>query len=387
MYPTLSDLLLDLFGINIPLPIQSFGFFVALAFLAGSYFLSKELKRKERESLLKPTITKVFVGEKATMLELLTSGLIGFVVGFKLFLMILDYNGFVSDPQETLLSFNGNFFGGIIGAAVAGFMKFQDKNSKRLKNPKWVNQLVSSNQHAGNLVLICAVAGLLGAKIFHQLENWSDFINDPIGSLISFSGLTFYGGMITACIACVMYCKKNDLTPIHVFDVFAPVLLLSYGIGRIGCHVAGDGDWGIPNDAPMPDWLSGFPEWVWAYGYENNVLGWDLKEHYANMEVPLESLTGKAWPTPLYESVLNISFFVIIYSIREKITVPGVLFSIYLIINGVERFFIEKIRVNTTYDWGFITPTQAEIISTVFVILGIIGLIYLPKRHAAAINA
>ncbi|NQY08346.1 MAG: prolipoprotein diacylglyceryl transferase [Flavobacteriales bacterium] len=379
MYPKISDALLDLFGIDFPMPVQSFGFFVALAFLTGSYFLSEGLKEKERKGIFKPTVKKVFVGEPAAIFELISSGFVGFIIGFKLIYLILDYSSFVDNPQDALLSLEGSLLGGIGGALIAAYAKYKEKDDLKLKTPKFVNQLVSSNQHAGNMVLIAALTGLLGAKVFHNLEDWENFTSDPVAAMISFSGLTFYGGLAGGAAGLIGYCKKNNLTIVHMFDVFAPVLLLSYGIGRIGCHVSGDGDWGIPNDAPMPDWLSFMPEWVWSYGYENNVLGWDLITEYAKDDYV--SITGKAWPTPLYESVLNIIFFVIIWSIRNKIKIPGLIFSIYLIINGAERFFIEKIRINYNYDIFGYDITQAELISSVFVIAGITGLLFTQKAR------
>ncbi|MFX9050398.1 prolipoprotein diacylglyceryl transferase family protein, partial [Acinetobacter baumannii] len=75
-------------------------------------------------------------------------------------------------------------------------------------------------------------------------ENWNDFIKDPIDALISFSGLTFYGGLICAALAIYFYAKKHNIPFIHLADAAAPALMLAYGIGRIGCQVAGDGDWG-----------------------------------------------------------------------------------------------------------------------------------------------
>ena len=193
MYPRISDLLLDLFGINFPLPIQSFGFFVALAFLSGSYFLAKELKRKENEGHFNPTINKIFVGEPATILELISSAIIGFLLGYKIILLFMDYDGFVINPQEMILSLKGSLPGGVFGAVLAAYLRYKEKQTEVLKTPKWINHLVSPNQHAGNMVMISAILGLTGAKIFHNLEYLDDFMLDPMGSILSFSGLTYYG--------------------------------------------------------------------------------------------------------------------------------------------------------------------------------------------------
>ena len=155
--------------------------------------------------------------------------------------------------------------------------------------------------------------------------------------------------------------------------------MLSYTVGRIGCQMSGDGDWGIVNLAPKPDWLAIFPDWVWSYDFPNNVI---------NAGVYIEGCTGRfcsvlpepVWPTSLYETIMCLILFSLLWLLRKKISIPGLIFSIYLILNGTERFFIEKIRVNTEYDFlGGIT--QAEIISFCLVITGIFLSIYFTNKH------
>ncbi|PCH92766.1 MAG: diacylglyceryl transferase [Bacteroidetes bacterium] len=380
MYPRISDLLLDLFGIDLPLPIQSFGFFVAISFLLGGYALAEELKRKESEGLVHSTIDKVLKGAPASLMDLLLSGIIGFLVGYKLLYALLSYSDFVINPQDYILSFEGSLIGGIAGLAISAFLKFYDKKRVQLETPVYEDIVVHPHELIGNIVIIAAVAGLLGAKIFHNLENMDDFIDDPIGMLVSFSGLTFYGGMICGAGAVLYYMRKKGVGVLHMLDAGAPGLILAYGVGRIGCQVAGDGDWGIPNDMPQPAWLSFMPEWVWAYDYPNNVLGIDLQRDFAMKG--LNSETGKAFPTPLYETAMALTIFAILWAIRKRITIPGMIFSIYLVFNGVERFFIEKIRINTVYEIFGNNITQAEIISTFMFLLGVTGIIYFAKRGA-----
>jgi len=175
----------------------------------------------------------------------------------------------------------------------------------------------------------------------------------------------------------LIYARKNGIGLIHLLDAAAPMLILGYGVGRIGCQVAGDGDWGIPNDLPQPEWMSFLPEWTWAYNYPNNVLGVDLQQSFINDG--FVSLTGNAYPTPLYEAVLGIGLFFVLWMLRKKIIIPGMLFSIYLLMNGVERFFIEKIRVNEVYNIFGNLITQAEIISFFLIIAGFIGIWYSRK--------
>lgn len=379
MYPTISDAIRDLFGINIPLPFPSFGFFVAIAFLVGAYLFTLEMKRKEQLGWLKSFRTKVKVGEKASTWELVSNGIIGFLIGFKLLEAFIDYTSLVENPQEFIFSSKGNFLGGILGAIAFSYLKYREKEKQKLDHPKLIEQEVHPHELVGNMTMIAAIAGILGSKLFHNLENLDQFAADPIGALVSFSGLSIYGGLIVGGGAVLYYAVKKGLTWIHVADACAPGLMAAYGIGRIGCQVAGDGDWGMPNDSPKPEWMSFLPDWMWAYDYPNNVLGVDLKEDFHSMG--LESITGNAWPTPFYETVMAAIIFGILWALRKKIQIPGVIFSLYLIFNGIERFLIEKIRINPDYHFFGIEATQAEIISVALFLSGIAGIYYFSKNR------
>lgn len=378
MYPTISDLLRDLLGIFIPLPIQTFGFFVALAFLCAAWTLALELRRKENEGLLRPIKLKVETGKPATATDFATSAVIGFLIGFKLLLIIFDYSGFVDDPQGFILSGQGNFAGGLFGAGIAVFMKYRENEKLKKEKSGVREETVHPYQLVGNITMVAAVAGLIGAKLFDILEKPAAFLRDPIGTFFSFSGLTMYGGLIVGGAAVIWYAWKKGIHWRHIIDATAPGLMLAYGIGRIGCHMSGDGDWGIVNNKVKPPSLSWLPDWAWAFDFPHNVI---------DEGVPIQGCAGKhcmvlpepVYPTSLYESVMCIGLFLVLWSFRKNIRIPGIMFSIYLILNGIERFFIEKIRVNVEYEFlGNIT--QAELISVLLVILGITGLIYFNKN-------
>lgn len=371
MYPNISYLLNDLFGINIPLPIQTFGFFVAIAFLLSSWTLSLELKRKEKEGLINSTKRKKIIGKKVNPQELIVQGIVGFLVGYKLLYAGLNYSDFVNNPQGMILSTEGHFLGGLLGAFINAYMKYREVKKEELDTPKTITETVHPFQLVGNITMIAAVSGIIGAKLFHNLENIDEFLADPIGQLLSFSGLTFYGGLICGAVAVIYYAKKYGIHYKIISDAAAPGLMLAYGIGRMGCHFSGDGDWGINNLAPKPEWMSFLPDWTWAYTYPNNVI---------NAGVPIEGCIGNycnelmypVYPTPLYEIVIALGLFAFLWSIRKRISVPGVLFGIYMIVNGLERFFIEKIRINTNYIIFGKEITQAEIISFALIITGLI---------------
>ena len=239
--------------------------------------------------------------------------------------------------------------------------------------------MVHPYQLVGNITMIAAVSGIVGAKIFHNLENMEAFIADPIGQLIAFSGLTFYGGLIAGAFSVIWYTRRYKINILHLIDSAAPALILAYGIGRIGCQMSGDGDWGIDNLSPKPEWIAFLPDWMWSFNFPNNVI---------NAGVPIEGCKGNfcmelanpVWPTAFYEVVMSLLIFNILWSIRKKIKAPGVLFFIYLIFNGVERFSIEKIRINTEYNiFGGIT--QAEIISFLLVLVGFLGSIIFYRKN------
>ena len=388
MYPSLYYAFRDLFGLDWPAMkmVQSFGFFVAISFLFAAYFFTRELKRKEQQGLVSPGTIKVLKGATATSAELATSALIGFLLGYKILFIAFNFTAFTENTQGFLLSTQGNFIGGLFGAIISAYLKYREKEKEKLPKPELVDEVMHPYQHVGTMTLIAAFAGLIGAKIFHNLENWGDFIKDPIQALISFDGLTMYGGLICGSAAVIYYASKNKIAIPHLIDACAPGLMLAYGTGRIGCHIAGDGDWGIANITPKPSWLSWAPDWLWSYDYAHNVNGvgellpncYDSRYCY--------HLVPNVFPTPLYESIMCISLFLVLWLLRKRFTTPGVMFSVYLILNGVERFFIELIRVNTKYEIGSFKFTQAELISSVLIILGVTGVIYFRMRNRKIIS-
>jgi len=379
MYPNLYYAFKDLFGVDLPgfKLVNTFGFFVALSFIAAAFVLTAELKRKSKEGLLTYTDEKLVVGKPASAIELLLNFLLGFLFGYKLIGAFIERNELI-DTQSYILSLRGSWVAGIIAGLVFAFLKWQEKNKSKLAKPEEKTVRVWPQDRVGDIIIYAFIFGFIGAKIFHNLENLDDLIRDPFGSLISFSGLTFYGGLICATIAIWRYCRKNNMTPIVVADAFAPTMMIAYALGRIGCQVAGDGDWGIVNTHPKPfNWL---PDWAWAYTYPHNVIG-------EGVQIPgctgqyCAQLPNAVFPTSLYEIITCLLLFAFLWSIRKKIKTPGVLTAIYLIVNGMERFFIELIRVNTKYHFFGINPTQAELIAAFLVISGIILLIYFTRQN------
>jgi prolipoprotein diacylglyceryl transferase len=373
MYPNLYFLIDDFFGVKLNglRLVNSFGFFVAIAFVASGFVLYNELKRKESIGEFTPTEESITIGAPASMSELLTSFLFGFLFGYKIIgaFTIADA---LNNTQAFILSLQGNIGAGILVGGIMVYLKWKEKDKDKLAKPETRKLLLWPHDRVGDIVLQAALWGFLGAKIFHNLENLEELMLDPWGSLISFSGLTFYGGLILATIAIIVFIRKYNMRVIHFADAMAPTMLFAYAAGRIGCHISGDGDWGIPNLNPKPfTWL---PDWFWSYQYPHNVV---------NAGVPIPGCVGNycnqlpegVYPTTFYEVIIMFLLFLIVWMVRKKITQPGIITGIYFIFAGGERFFIEKIRVNNKYTFLPFQPTQAELISLILIILGIVFLV------------
>ncbi len=201
---------------------------------------------------------------------------------------------------------------------------------------------------AGNITLIALVAGVVGAKLFSIFENFDRFLADWDNELFAASGLTFYGGLVVAIFAIWLYLRKKELRFLRVADAAAPALILAYGIGRIGCQLAGDGDYGVPSDLP------------WAMAYPNGTVPTDIPVH----------------PAPVYETLTALLIFAVLWSMRKRPMATGMLFAWYLILAGLERLLVEFIRLNPLY-WGL---SQAQWISIGIIIIG--GVLVVKLRSA-----
>lgn len=341
-----------------------------MAFIAAWSVLRMELVRKSKEGLLPVKKVKIQTGGPIEIQEVAYAAILWGVLGFKLGPIFTNNSLYCVRPQDALLSLEGDWMVGALAALVGALLKYREY--QHLKKSKPETQTIDSGaeETLGTVTMIAAIGGILGAKIFHNLENLSTFMQDPIGSLLSFDGLTFYGGLIVASIGIIWHLRKLNIPLLPYLDAAAPSLLLAYGIGRIGCQLSGDGDWGIVNTATKPGWLSWAPDWAWSYTYPNNVI---------REGVPIPGCVGDfcyqlpeaVFPTPLYEIVMGITLAGVLWMLRKKIATPGRLFALYLVFNGIERFSIEKIRVNTYTNFLGMNITQAEVISTIFILAGL----------------
>lgn len=380
MYPNLYYAFKDLFGVEWKFLrfVNSFGFFVAIAFIVCAIVLANELRRKSKQGLFQPTEMQVMVGQPATFLDLALNFLLGFLLGYKILALFIMDSSATQDPQAFIFSSLGSWPAGIgLGLVFLG-MKWWEKNKQKLAKPEKRIVRIWPHDRVGEITIMALVFGLLGAKLFDIFENWGDFLKHPSDYIFSAQGLTFYGGLICAGIAISWYAKKHKIGFWHLGDAMAPTMMLAYSLGRIGCQVSGDGDWGIENPKPNPfGWL---PDWMWSYKYPHNV-------NEVGVNIPgctdikyCKELPVGVYPTAFYEIIVCFILFLIIWSLRKKFKIPGTLFAFYLMLNGIERFFIEKIRVNTRLNLFGFHPTQAEVISTLLFLSGLIIWIILYQR-------
>ncbi|MCB0645321.1 MAG: prolipoprotein diacylglyceryl transferase [Saprospiraceae bacterium] len=404
MYPDLSYLFHDLFGSqpdNWTSVFKSFGLMLALAFVACAWLLKSELRRLETEGKLSPQPGKI--KSEYALSDLILNAIVTTVIGAKIPYIIGHFTEFKSNPASVIFSKLGNWpIGIVIGAAMAAYLYFTKYS--RQKPAVETKVLVHPHEKTMDIIFLAAISGVVGSRLFSILENLDDFIRDPIGNLFSGSGLTVYGGLILAFITVYYYVKKAGIKPIYMMDIAGMGILLGYAIGRIGCQIAGDGDWGIVA-APQPEWWF-LPDWLWSYTYPNNVAtegipmaGCDGEAFAAargyaedrclqtcGMRYCLE-LAQPVYPTPVYETILSLIGFGMLWLMRKKIKIAGILFFIYMIYNGIERFFIETIRVNEKYNYFGVEWSQAQYISIGFVLVGLAGVLYLSRKKPGWENA
>jgi phosphatidylglycerol---prolipoprotein diacylglyceryl transferase len=425
MYPNLYYAFKDLFGVNWTFLhfINSFGFFVAIAFILAAIVLTRELKRKSRQGLVVPTEMQITVGKPATLGELALNFLLGFLLGYKILALFIMQRSATEDAQAFIFSTIGSWPAGIgLGLLFAG-LKWWDKQKHKLEKPETRTVRIWPHDRVGEITIFALVFGLLGAKLFDIFENWSDFTKRPGDYIFSPRGLTFYGGLICAALAIWWYARRHKIGFWHLNDAAAPTLMLAYALGRIGCQVAGDGDWGVyntayklnennkivqaapgdfdktlsqnsnfflnsgfktPGEVPSasftkPGFLGFLPNWMFAYDYPRNVNEEGIRLTDCNDTKYCEHLPSPVFPTPFYETVMCLILFGLLWYARKKLKIPGTLFGVYLMLNGLERFFIEKIRVNNRINFLGLHPTQAEVISVMMFLAGLGICIFLTK--------
>jgi phosphatidylglycerol:prolipoprotein diacylglycerol transferase len=203
---------------------------------------------------------------------------------------------------------------------------------------KYLQELGRPVDWAYEMVFAALVGGIVGARLWWVAENWSDAKDDFVGSLFSGSGLVWYGGAIGGAIAVLLWAWRRGVFDLTTLDVAAVPLAAGYAIGRIGCQLAGDGDYGRAWDGP------------WAMAYPHGTVPTTTPVH----------------PTPVYETLAMGLVALLLWRLRHRWR-PGTLFALYLVLAGVERFLVEFVRRNPDEALGL---TQPQLISIVIILLG-----------------
>jgi len=199
---------------------------------------------------------------------------------------------------------------------------------------------------ASDALVAAVVGGLVGARANFILEYWDAFVADPWSMIWSRYGFTWYGGVAGGTLAIIIVLKAGRQKLGPYADAVAPALALGYVFGRAGCQLAGDGDYGVPSTLP------------WAMSYPNGVVPTLQRVH----------------PTPVYEMVIFLAVFFVLWRLRRLDKPPWWLFGLYLILAGVERFSMEFIRTNEALWRGL---TEAQLVSIVILALGAFIVVYL----------
>jgi phosphatidylglycerol:prolipoprotein diacylglycerol transferase len=217
-----------------------------------------------------------------------------------------------------------------------------------------------SHNAVWDMAIVATFAGIIGARVFDVLDNTDRFLADPLSMILTRTGFSIYGGLCFGIIAGVIFARRRAIPVLPMLDATAPSIMLGYGIGRLGCQIAGDGDWGIVANMNLkPGWL---PEWLWAQTYDGNIAGVIITP-------------PGVYPTPIYEIAMALTIACVLWLLRFQKHRPGYLFSGFLLFAGFERLLIEKIRVNVRYDILGTYITQAEAISFLLVIAGLAGIL------------
>jgi phosphatidylglycerol:prolipoprotein diacylglycerol transferase len=241
-------------------------------------------------------------------------------------------------PEIDVFGLSIQSFGLALGVAflVAGWMV-----AKRLK------ELGRNVDLAYEMVFAALIGGIVGAKLWYVAETG--------GPLFSGTGLTFYGGLIGGALAVCAWAHHRGELNLQLADAVVPSLAAAYAIGRIGCQLAGDGDYGSDWDGP------------WAMSYPNGTVPIDTPVH----------------PTPIYETLAMGAFAILLWRWRDRWR-PGTLTAVYLVGAGLERFLVEFVRRNPDVALGL---TQPQLVSVAMMLAGGAWLVFRRGTRAAPATA
>jgi phosphatidylglycerol:prolipoprotein diacylglycerol transferase len=202
-----------------------------------------------------------------------------------------------------------------------------------------LDELGKPRDWAYEMAFAALIGGLVGSRLDYIVQNWDEASNDLLGSLFSGSGLVWFGGAVGGALGVILWARWRGFLEPRMFDMAAPALALGYAIGRVGCQLSGDGDYGNPTDLP------------WGMAYPEGTV----------------STLAEVHPTPVYETLTMGLIALALWQLRDKVK-PGGLFALYLVLAGTERLLIEFVRRNDAVALGL---TQAQLISVAMILGGV----------------
>lgn len=191
---------------------------------------------------------------------------------------------------------------------------------------------------AYEMIFAALIGGIVGARVDWLIQNYDAASDDLLGNIFSGAGLVWFGGAVGGAIGVLLWARWRRMLDLSLLDICAPGLAIGYAVGRIGCQLSGDGDYGIPWDGP------------WAMAYPDGTEPTDVPVH----------------PTPIYETLAMGLVTYVLWRLRFSFR-PGLLFALYLVLAGVERFLVEFIRRNDEVVLGL---TQAQLLSLAMIVAG-----------------
>lgn len=239
---------------------------------------------------------------------------------------------------------------------------------------------VGDSSLAELFIAIPSICGIVGARLYHVLETPRDLVADPWGQLFSRYGLAWFGGLLGGFAAWAFLAHRHKILLLTSFDFGSPAAALGYGIGRIGCFLSGDGDYGKPTN-----W-----HWPWAMAFPNGLL--PTTQTCVEKGWPSDC---RVYPTPIYELIVAILIAWVLWKLgwrqlrsssrkssptsAKKSYRPGSIFAVYLIFTGIARFLVEFIRINPRSLLGM---TNAQTASALSVLSGLVLLWWIHERSA-----
>jgi phosphatidylglycerol:prolipoprotein diacylglycerol transferase len=205
---------------------------------------------------------------------------------------------------------------------------------------------------ASSMVVWAAVGGIVGARLWLVFEAWPEFVRAPTSFLLTGGGFVFYGGLFGGALAVTIFFRREGIAWLRGADACAPAIALAHAVGRIGCQVSGDGDWGSETTLP------------WGMAYPYAVVGWNKPPGV------------RVHPTPLYECFAYLAIFALLWRWRRDPAPDGAMIAWYLVLSGTVRFLVEFVRVNPQVLFGL---TQAQLTALALVAVG--GGLLLARRQ------